>query len=196
MSSPREKVEFVLEYRDRVQRTDDVELRRARNVHQNGLEGKKSFFGGRLSIHDHRKGDGFQGLLSQLRRPCWMCMEFCLYIEGSRPAGFREVRETKSSRADEKDDAEKEVDNEGEGEDSASYETHKKREGEWEVATVTNRSDVCNGRLIGSSHLNSLATNIFSHACPMIQRQIHMNCSVSLPMPPTRTFARPTGSSP
>ena len=46
VSSPREKVKFVLEYRDRVRRTDDVELRRARNMHQNGLEGKKSFFGG------------------------------------------------------------------------------------------------------------------------------------------------------
>jgi len=62
-NSPREKVDLVLDYRDRVWRTNDVELDWSGNVHQNGLESEKSFFSGRLSVHDHRKGDGVDRLL-------------------------------------------------------------------------------------------------------------------------------------
>ena len=46
------------------------------------------------------------------------------------------MRETKGARVDEEGDVEEEIENEGEGEDSASCETHKKRVGGWEVATV------------------------------------------------------------
>jgi len=63
VNSPREKGKLALDYWDRVRRTDDVELGRAGNVHQNGLESKKSFFSRGFSVHDHRERDWFKGLL-------------------------------------------------------------------------------------------------------------------------------------
>ena len=64
VNSPREEVEFILEYRNCVWRTDDVELRRARNVHQDALESEEPLLSRRLSVHDHREGNRFEGLLN------------------------------------------------------------------------------------------------------------------------------------
>lgn len=64
-----------------------MELCRARNVHQNGLESEEPFFGGRLSVHDHSEGDRFEGVVGWLRRPRWMHVGFLVDIMGGEQAG-------------------------------------------------------------------------------------------------------------
>ena len=60
-------------------------------------------------------------------------MRFCVGVMGL--VGSWEVREAKSAGVDEEGDVEEKVGDEGEGENPASCETHKKRV-EWEVTTV------------------------------------------------------------
>ena len=60
------------------------------------------------------------------------------------------MRETKSAGVGEEDDVEEKVDNEGEREYSARYETHKKREGEWGVTTVNDTVKQSPPRVTGS----------------------------------------------
>ena len=60
-------------------------------------------------------------------------MGFCVGVMGL--AGSWEVREAKGAGVDEEGDVEEKIGDEGEGENLASCETHKKRV-EWEVATV------------------------------------------------------------
>ena len=62
-----------------------------------------------------------------------MCADSRLDIIGL--AGSWEVREAKGAGIDEEGDVEEEVGDEGEGENPASCETHKKRV-EWEVTSV------------------------------------------------------------